>query len=154
MGLEASVSSGGPDLLGQQLHQQCVVPSFPIGIALGLAHDANGFESDLLIGAYRRDVRLRGVDHDAMVTTLINEVTREQPDRFAAETATVQSRIEVEIDPCMTILGLRLFMELDQARDRAIHEDRQPSGLGLIPGKAIPGCVPPARDLGGCMDAA
>jgi hypothetical protein len=141
------------DLVGEQLHQQGVVPPSTIGVALGLAHDADGFEADLLVGADGCGVRRRRVDRDAMMAMVVDEMTHDEPHRLGAESTAVQGRIQEQVDLRVAILGLELLVELDQTRDRAIDDDRQPSRSGLISGEALLGGVPPARDLHGRVDA-
>jgi conjugative relaxase-like TrwC/TraI family protein len=143
----------GPGLVRQQVHQQAVVPSAAVGIALVLAHHADRPEADLLVCPDRGGVVGGGVDRDAVMPTLVDQVVNDASDRLASQPAAVQHRIEEDIDRRMTVPRRELLPVLDHARHGAVELDRQARGVGVVaPREAVRRIAPPARDLGRRVD--
>ena len=130
------------------------MPAGSTGIALVRAHHANAAKADLLVAADRRGVVGRGIDRDPVVTPVLDQVTDQAGEGVGADPAAMQRRIEEQIDGRMPVLGLGLLPELDQARDGAVHPDRHPRRLRVVPGEVVGLVVPPASHLGGRDDAA
>ena len=89
-----------------------------------------------------------------MVATLVDQIAHDAPHRHRAQAATVQRRVQEQVDPRAAVLRLVLLGELEQARDRAVNLDRQAGRLGLVPGKRLVRNVPPAHHLRRGVDAA
>src|SRR5919197_6295393 len=112
--------------LGDELHQQPVVPLLAAGVALVAPHHADPLEPRLLVGADRSYVRRRGVDRDAVMAPVVDEVTDDAPERRSADALTVERRVEKQVDAGEAVAGLQLLVVLDQAGDAAVDLDRQP----------------------------
>jgi hypothetical protein len=101
------------------------MPTGAADVALVAPHDAHAAEPDLRVGADGRRVRCGGVDRDPVVATVFDQVAHEPSHRLRAEAATMQGRIQEQIDARMAVLGVELLGELDQPSDCAIDLDRQ-----------------------------
>jgi hypothetical protein len=98
-------------LLREQVEEQPVLPD-AVRVAPVAAQHSDALEANRLVTADRLLVRRRGVDHDPVVAALIDEPARQRSDRVAAEAATVQTRIEKEVDPGVAVLGIRVLVDL------------------------------------------
>ena len=74
------------------------MPAASVRVALVAAHDADRAESDLLVGADGRDVIGGGIDRDAVMAAVVDEVSHDPADRLGAEAATVVGGIEEQVD--------------------------------------------------------
>src|SRR6478672_411264 len=73
-------------LLAQQVHEQVVVPA-AVGPTLVTAHHSDGPKADRFIGANGARVRTRGIDRDAVMSALLEQPPRRQPERGASHAA-------------------------------------------------------------------
>jgi hypothetical protein len=71
-------------LVGEQVHEQPVVPA-AVGGALVAAQDADRLEAELRVRPDRALVVGGGVDRQAMVAALLDQVGDDEPQRLGAE---------------------------------------------------------------------
>jgi hypothetical protein len=124
----------------------------PVGESLVLTKPADRSEADLRVGPDRPDVVGGGVDRQAVVSVVLDELTDDRPDRVRTEALAVDCRIEEQIDACMAKLRLGLLVGLDRADQPAVEGDRiddlvrlVDEELGLDAGEVVG--RPPAGDL-------
>src|SRR5207248_10668435 len=90
------LSSRIPELLGEEVHEQDVVPG-AVGAAFGAALDADGAEADLGVRTDRGGVVGGGIDREAVVAVVVDQVPRQRPDRVGTDAAPVHGGIDVDV---------------------------------------------------------
>ena len=93
------------------------------------------------------------IDHEPVVTEIVDQMTRHRPDGVGAEPPVVKAGAEEEVDACVAEFLIRLLVVLDHAGDLAVDDDRPPDDAVVLPARLrehVLGCqaAPPARDLG------
>ena len=89
---------GSRELVGQQVHQQLILPR-AVRRAPRPAQHAGRLEPDLRVGADRALVGGGRVDHEAVVVLVPHELGGEEPDDLRADAAALQVRRDVEVHP-------------------------------------------------------
>ena len=139
----------------EQIHQQAVAPS-PLRRTLVLAHDADGAEANLLVGADRHRAVSRRVDRKRVMSPLINQVARERSHHVGSQSTSLGSLGEEDINSCVAEVGFALLVVLDQSHALAFPLDRK--RLRLVAPFGVPTQLrlvrraPPARDAGFGLD--
>ena len=93
--------------------------------ALVLAHDADGLEADLLVGADGGGVVGRRVDRQPVVAALVDEVVRHRPDGVGAQPLPLHLLRQEEVDARTPVHRILLLVVLDQADHLAVELDRE-----------------------------
>jgi hypothetical protein len=104
------------ELAREQIHEQTAAPG-PVRRTPVLAHDADGAEADLLVGADRTRVVGGRVDREPVVAALLDQVPRERPYRVGSEALSLMAVREEEVDPGVAEVRLVLLHELDEPHD-------------------------------------
>ena len=139
----------------EQIYQQAVAPS-PLRRTLVLAHDADGAEANLLVGADRHRAVSRRVDRKRVMSPLINQVARERSHHVGSQSTSLGSLGEEDINSCVAEVGFALLVVLDQSHALAFPLDRK--RLRLVAPFGVPTQLrlvrraPPARDAGFGLD--
>ncbi len=118
----------------------------PVGPPLVAPHDPDRPEPDGRVAGDRADVVDRGVDDDAVVPAVVDEVGGDDGDDLAAQPAAVDRGVEEDVDPRVPVHRVLLLGVLDEPPDgvpAAADEDgeaharrvvaERPPGLGLAP---------------------
>ncbi len=121
-----------------------------VGAAFVLAHDADGAESDLPIGADRPLVGGRRVDRQAVMPALLEQVAGDRPDRVRAEALSLRDGGQEEVDGRASIVGVGDLVELDAPDDGpgALDDECDLADVGepVRGGPIDPRRVPPSGD--------
>src|SRR5438132_7682229 len=116
------LSSAVRELLGEQVHEQDVVPG-PVGAAFGAALDSHGPEADLRVRTDGGGVVGGGIDRQPVVAVVVDQVPRQRPDRVGADAPTVHRGVDVDVHASVAVVGLLLGLPLDPADDAAVELD-------------------------------
>ncbi len=84
-------------LLGEQVHQQAVVPPAAVSVALVVAKHADGTKSHGGVAPDRRFVVSRGVDREAMMAAVMHEVARQDPHSVSPDAPAVHGGVESDV---------------------------------------------------------
>src|SRR3954454_17041381 len=147
--MRAGTLQGG-ELVGQQVHQQPVVP-LPVRSALVVAHHPHRLEPDGGIRADRAVVRGGGIDGEAVVPALVDEVRDGQPQRLGAQPFALVDGAQRDVEGGVAVLRIGLLVPLEQAGHLPLHLDREDDLLivreQLLPHPRLIPAPPPAGDL-------
>src|SRR4029079_7909829 len=110
-------------LAGEHVHQEPVM-ELAGDAAFVAAHNPDRPEADLLVGPDRAGVGGRGIDRQAVVTTLLEQPARDGPNGIGARPATLYRRGHDDVDAGVAVVGVVLLARLDAAGDRAVDLDR------------------------------
>src|SRR5438874_4835403 len=116
-------------LLAQQVHEQVVVPA-AVRPALVAAHHADGPKADRFIRANGARVGARGIDRDAVMSALLEQPPRCQPERGASHAVVLVLGSQEDIDAGVAAVGVVLLVVAKPAREPAADLDRE--GLAVV----------------------
>ena len=105
-------NSSGIELASKQIHEHAVTPC-PVRGAPVLAHDSDLAEADLLVCPDRDGVVGGRVDGEAMVSTFMNQVARDRPNRVGSQSAALDVFGQKNVDPRVAEFGGVLLVKLD-----------------------------------------
>jgi hypothetical protein len=88
-------------------------------------------EADLAVGADGGGVVSGGVDHQAAVAAVDDQVPRESADSVGAQPAAVHRRVDIDVDAGVPIIGLLLGAPLDRADDAIMVLDHEGVSVGV-----------------------
>jgi len=89
------------------------------------AHHTDGPEADLLVAPDRAVVVGCGIDHQAMVPPLEDEVTGQRANRVGSEALILPRGRDPEVDACVPVLRVDLLSELGDPDDQVVERDRE-----------------------------
>jgi len=94
-----------------------------------------------------------GVNREAVVAPVLDQVARHRAHRVGAEPAVVVGRAEEEIDPRVPVLVIQLFVELHHPGNLAVDDDRVDRNVPVLAPRLLEHVLrrqpaPPALDLG------
>lgn len=110
-------------LLGEQVHEQPVVPPGAVGVTLVAAQHTDGTEADCCVAPDRGRVVRRGIDREAVMAAVLYEVARQDPNSVSADTLTVHGGVEEDVYRRVPVHGVLLFVVLDQSAHRFVKQD-------------------------------
>ncbi len=103
--------------------------------ALVAAHYPNGAEADRGICANCARVLARRVDREAMMSTLLEQPFRGEPQRGGPQPSALALRCQKDVQAGVTVVGIGLFVVPEPPRQRAIDLDRKRS---VVVDKTLP----------------
>jgi hypothetical protein len=115
--------------VAEEIHQQPVV-ELAVAAALILAHDADGPEAHLGVGADGPEVGRGRVDGDPVMIALLEQEPGQQPDRLGPGALALEPAAEVNVDPRVPVHRLVLLLVLDAPGDLPVDlYDQQDRGI-------------------------
>ena len=131
-------------------------PQVPSGARQYLRITPNRPEADLLVGADRRSIFGSGIDREAVVSSLGDEVPCERSHRVATKTASLGALADEQVDSRVAIVGVIFFVILDQTDQFALELDcersRSLAAFGLSSQLLLVRRPPPARYRKLCLN--
>ena len=118
-------------LAGQEVEQQPVLP-LARRIAPVAPHDPDPAEADPLVAADRALVRRGGVDRQAVVAALVDQVTRQRAHGVRAEALPVAFARDEDVDAGVAEVRRRLLVELDHPDGATVDLDGQADRVVLL----------------------
>ena len=109
------------ELLGEEVHEQTVMPPGPVGVALVAAQDPDRAEAHRRIATDDRLVVGRRVDHQPVVALVVHQLAGQRCDGVTADTASVHGGVEEDVDRGVPIVGLVFFAVLHHPAHRPLQ---------------------------------
>src|SRR5690625_3723986 len=104
------------------------MPSGAAGVTFVLPHDPDRAEAHLLIAPDGGMVVCGGVDHQAVMPAVGDQVGGQRADRIGADTAPVYRRVEEDVDRGVPVVRVPLLGELHHAHYAAAMQHRESAG--------------------------
>src|SRR4051794_15905086 len=124
----------GIELVGEQIHQQAVVPG-PVEVALVLAHDADRPKADACVGPDRPLVVRRGVDRQTVVAAFPDQPPSNGPNRIRAKPAALRGLDQNDVDAGVAVASIGFLVRLDDADHDVLGFDRPDREVVLATGQ-------------------
>src|SRR5260370_10122078 len=106
----------GDQLVSEQVHQEPVMPG-AVKTALVTAHDPDRAKTHFRVAPDGCGVVGGGIDDQAVVAAVSDQVSPERTNRAGAESAAVKRRVQVDVTACVPVIALILPPPLEPAPD-------------------------------------